>query len=176
MGKEKRTPYERPPLSKAVLIDEGEPIPTTILGEDQLAQLGIEFITVATGASPRRLHIDSSDTSELLYLRTYEEALLLRSRLKSERRVAVIGAGFIGLEVAASARKNGCSVTVIEVGHRILMRGVPEAITDIVEARHRAAGVVFKLGIGIERILRNQEKYTIELADALFSLIGGLPN
>lgn len=193
IGKEAAAPYERPPLSKSILTDEQEPTQATILDADRLAELGIQFINnrsvvqidrnahfvelndglkiryerllLATGASPRKLHINGVSMDGLLYLRTFADAIELRSRLKPGKRLVVIGAGFIGLEVAASARTIGCSVTVIEVGPRILMRGVPEEIATIVEARHRQAGVHFKTGTGIQHIVREHEEFSILLAD-----------
>lgn len=193
IGSEARPPYERPPLSKSALTDEGEPAPATIHSDEKLAQLDIKLIAgvraeridrqshtvhlsdgseaayerllLTLGAQPRRLPFAPADTGELLYLRTFEDALALRSRLRPGSRVVVIGAGFIGLEVAASARTIGCDVTVVEVGPRILMRGVPIEVAGAVEQRHRQAGVAFKLGTGIERISKRQDGHEIALAD-----------
>ncbi|NOU71245.1 ferredoxin reductase [Paenibacillus sp. LMG 31458] len=210
IGKEKLAPYERPPLSKSSLVGEDEPTPMTILDEAKQSQYSIQLITdssivkidreehvtelsngqqvkyerllLATGASPRRLIKEGSDTTDLLYLRTFADSLVLRTRFQSGKHIAVIGAGFIGLEVAASARERGCSVTVIEVGPRILMRGVPEEIANIVEARHRKAGVEFKLGVGIERIEKTRNGHSITLvdgtvihSDAVIVGIGAIP-
>jgi 3-phenylpropionate/trans-cinnamate dioxygenase ferredoxin reductase component len=193
IGKGKQTPYELPPLSKNVLVTEDEPSPTYILDDEKLSkldiqllsdsaavkldrekcsvfledgrQVGYERLLLATGASPRKLALEGSDLSGALYLRSFSDALAIRSRLHPGNRVVVIGGGFIGLEVAASARQRGCGVTLLEVGPRILMRGVPEAIANIVEARHRAAGVVFKLGVGIERVDSSNNEHRIALAD-----------
>jgi 3-phenylpropionate/trans-cinnamate dioxygenase ferredoxin reductase subunit len=141
IGKERLAPYERPPLSKSSLVSEDEPTPMTILDEAKQSQYTIQLITnssvvkidrdqhvtelsngqivryerllLATGASPRRLNMEGSDTTDFLYLRTFADSLVLRSRFQSGKHIVVIGAGFIGLEVAASAREKGCSVTVI---------------------------------------------------------------
>lgn len=193
IGEEKRAPYELPPLSKGILLAETEPSPVFILDIEKLSQheirflsgstttqidraghtvkladgqqVGYERLLLATGARPRKLSLEGSDCSSLLYLRSFSDALSLRGRLCPGKHVAVIGGGFIGLEVAASAIKRGCSVTLIEVGPRILMRGVPKEIADIVEARHREAGVVFKIGVAIERIEGTDQGNTIALAD-----------
>ncbi|MBP1964903.1 NAD(P)/FAD-dependent oxidoreductase [Paenibacillus aceris] len=193
IGKERLAPYERPPLSKSSLVDEEEPTPKTILDEAKQSQFNIQLITdstvvkidrdqhvtelsngqqlryerllLATGAYPRRLKMEGSDNTDFLYLRTFADSLVLRSRFQSGKHIAVIGAGFIGLEVAASAREKGCSVTVIEVGPRILMRGVPEEIANIVEVRHRKAGVEFKLGVGIGHIDKTEDGHSITLVD-----------
>lgn len=193
IGEEKRAPYELPPLSKGILLAETEPSPVFILNNEKLLeydirflsgstttkidraghtinladgqQIGYERLLLATGARPRKLSLEGSDCSNLLYLRTFADALSLRERLCPGKHIAVIGGGFIGLEVAASAIKRGCSVTLIEVGPRILMRGVPKEIADIVETRHREAGVVFKIGVAIERIEGTGHGNTIALAD-----------
>lgn len=194
IGKENRTPYERPPLSKSVMTSESDPSPTSILDTEKLAQLNIQYLSeshvvqidrpnhvvhlengeqipykrllLATGASPRKLVMEGSDTSKAYYLRTFSDALAIRSQLQEGKHIAIIGGGFIGLEIAASARTRGCSVTLIEVAPRILMRGVPEEIANLVEARHRDAGVAFKLGIGITSIDNtSDDKQCITLAD-----------
>ncbi|OMF26767.1 ferredoxin reductase [Paenibacillus sp. FSL H8-0548] len=150
--------------------------------------INYERLLLATGAQPRRLSIPLSgsqsrfDTSSVLYLRSFGDALSLRRRLEPGKRVVIIGGGFIGLEVAASARECGCEVTVIEAGPRILMRGVPEAIAAIVDARHRSAGVQFKLGVGIAGISSSGGESIITLingetlaCDALIAGIGAIP-
>jgi 3-phenylpropionate/trans-cinnamate dioxygenase ferredoxin reductase subunit len=193
IGEEQWAPYERPPLSKRQLFSNDEPSPIVILDNEMLAQHDIRFLSgsavaridrpnhtvvladnrqiryerllLATGARPRKLSLNGSEVSNIHYLRTFSDALALREGLRPGKRVAVIGGGFIGLEVAASAFERGCSVTLIEVGQRILMRGVPEQLARIVEARHRTAGVEFKLGTGIESVNRSGEVSTIILAD-----------
>jgi 3-phenylpropionate/trans-cinnamate dioxygenase ferredoxin reductase subunit len=178
IGAEDRPPYERPPLSKAVLLAEAEPAPATVLDRDRAAALGIELILgaevtaidraarsitlaggralrysrllLATGARPRRLAVPGHEHA--LYLRRFEDALALRPRLRPGARIVVIGGGFIGLELAVAATARGCAVTVIEALPRILMRGVPAELAAVIADRHRAAGVVLRTGIGVERI------------------------
>ena len=101
----------------------------------------------------------------MLYLRTFADALIMRERLRPGAHLAVIGGGFIGLEIAASAIGRGCRVTLIEMAPRILMRGVPAAVAERVRASHEAAGVSFKVGIGIERIERGDDADGILLSD-----------
>jgi 3-phenylpropionate/trans-cinnamate dioxygenase ferredoxin reductase component len=174
IGAEPHSPYERPPLSKAAITAEDEPSPKTIAADDRLAAASITLTTanraininrlektvlladggavpydkllLATGAIPRRL---PKAPPSVAYLRTYEDALHIRSRLSAECRVAIIGAGFIGLELAASARKRGAKVRVIEAQPRILMRGVPEEIATAVATRHACEGVEISCGSGI---------------------------
>ncbi|MED4601401.1 FAD-dependent oxidoreductase [Paenibacillus validus] len=193
IGEEKHAPYERPPLSKNLLLGEDEPSPIFILNDEKLLQHDITFLSgcmaveidrnnraviledgrqlpydrllLATGARPRKYALEGSENADVLYLRTFSDALSLRSRLQPGTHVAVIGGGFIGLEAAASAVERGCTVSLIELGPRILTRGVPKEIADIVEARHRAAGVDFKLGVTIDSIANNGGRQAIVLAD-----------
>ena len=176
IGDEPHLPYERPPLSKDAIFAEEAPIPRTIATPERLAAASIEIIRqpavdidrrtrtvslaggasipyekllLATGAAPRRwpqvpVGVD--------YLRTFEDALSIRSRLRAGCRVVIIGGGFIGLELAASAIRRGATVTLIEAQSRIMMRGVPQAIAASVAARHTIAGVDLRCGQGIAGI------------------------
>ena len=96
-------------------------------------------LLIATGAKPRRLSIPGAERAMLL--RDFPDTLALRRVFTAGARIAVVGGGFIGLELASSAAKLGCQVAVIEAQPRILLRGVPEEIAAIVAARHLEAGV-----------------------------------
>ena len=178
VSEETLLPYDRPPLSKAMLTDEQEPQPVYLLDESMIASLNAVFVRgsrataidrkakalvledgraipydkllIATGAKPRRLSIEGG---ELAYtLRDFADGDHLRSRLRASSSAAIIGGGFIGLEVAASARKLGCSVTLIEAQPRILMRGVPEEIAKVVHQRHVEAGVTMQVGTALKAV------------------------
>ena len=171
-------PYDRPPLSKAMLVEEQEPQPVYLLDEGMIASLGASLIRgsratgidrqkkavvladgraisydkllIATGAKPRRLSIEGG---ELAYtLRDFADGDHLRSRLRQSASAAIIGGGFIGLEVASSARKLGLAVTLIEAQPRILMRGVPEEIAKVVHQRHVEAGVTMEIGTALKAV------------------------
>lgn len=172
LGAEPHPPYERPPLSKDALA--GEAAPRPIVGSDGLAAAGIDFrpgasaaaidrarrvvtlgdggeipyrrLLVATGARPRTLALPGSDGARVAVLRTLDDAERIRAALGPGRRLAVIGGGFIGLEIAAAARRRGAAAVVIEALPRLLTRGVPEAVAAVLEARHRAEGVAFRFG------------------------------
>ena len=178
VGEEALLPYDRPPLSKALITGETEPQPTYLLDASMLASLKATVIRglrataidraqhllhlaggvtlpydkllIATGSKSRRLGLPGGGRA--LTLRDYGDGEVLRQRLRDSASVAIIGGGFIGLELAASARKLGCTVTVIEAQPRILMRGVPEEIAHAVHARHQAAGVTMRLGTGLAAI------------------------
>ena len=192
IGSEKWLPYERPPLSKSILLQSDEPVSPPIVAVEQLQaarinwqpetrvlSLGLASQTVltdrhevlhydklllATGASPRALPIDG-ETDRFLTLRTFEDALMIRKALASHARVAVIGGGFIGLEVAASARQLGCDVVIIEAQERILKRGVPEIIANRIRDLHLANGAKVVCGIGIASLRGDTHGATITLAD-----------
>lgn len=185
IGEEATAPYERPPLSKAVMTASEDPLATVIATHDRLLEAGIEFrhdcrvtgidrdgrraildrderqaildrggsvpyakLLLATGSRPRRLDIEGS--ANALYLRTFADAVALRARLPRGAHLVVVGGGFIGLEVAASAVARGCRVTLLEAGPRILMRGVPVELAARVAELHRDAGVELRVGVRIE--------------------------
>ena len=179
IGAETHPPYERPPLSKDAIVAE-VPEPKGIAGGDGLAAASIDFragstaaavdrerrvvtledgtelpyerLLLATGARPRLLPLPGADGPNAVVLRTLDDAARIRAALGPGRRLAVIGGGFIGLELAASARKLGTDVTVIEALPRLLTRGVPVEIAEVLEARHRAEGVAFAFNAGIAAI------------------------
>ena len=178
VSEETLLPYDRPPLSKAMLVDENEPQPVLLLDEGMIVSLNAIFVRgakavgldrkakalvledgraisydkllIATGAKPRRLSIEGG---ELAYtLRDFADGDHLRSRLRRSKSAAIIGGGFIGLEVASSARKLGLDVTLVEAQPRILMRGVPEEIAKVVHARHVEAGVTMQVGTALKAV------------------------
>ena len=170
VGDEPHHPYERPPLSKDVLSLADAPPPKWVStpeifaekrhrlhhrqerggdrprGQDRRAsptacRCPMTSCCWRPARVPRRLALAEQAGERIAYLRTFGDALAIRDHLKPGRRVAIVGGGFIGLELAASARKRGAEVTIIEAQPRILMRGVPEEIAGIVAARHLAEGV-----------------------------------
>ncbi|WP_442583677.1 NAD(P)/FAD-dependent oxidoreductase [Mesorhizobium sp. ASY16-5R] len=191
IGAEPHLPYERPPLSKDTMADDAEPMPRHVASLERLSEAGIthlgstevraidrqakrvhlggtsldyDKLLLTTGSSPRRLPLAES-SRRCVYLRTFDDALAIRTHLRAGIRVLVVGGGFIGLELAASARKSGCPVTVVEAQPRILMRGVPAEIAAILHAAHAAAGVHFFCGKGITAIEDVVAGVRIQLAD-----------
>jgi len=205
IGAEIHPPYERPPLSKAALLAEAEPAAATVLDRGRAAALGIDLVLgaevtainrpartvtladgrslpyarllLATGARPRRLAVPGHERA--LYLRRFDDALALRPWLRPGVRLAIIGGGFIGLELAAAATARGCAVTVIEALPRILMRGVPAELAVVIADRHRAAGVDLRTGVGVERIAPDGAVVLADggrvAADAVIAGIGAVP-
>jgi 3-phenylpropionate/trans-cinnamate dioxygenase ferredoxin reductase component len=118
----------------------------------------------------------------VLYLRTFTDALAMRARLAPGIRLVIIGGGFIGLEIAASALERGCSVTVVEMAPRILGRAVPAEVAAVVAEAHAAAGIRLIVGIGITAIERSGAETVVVLADgarlacdAVIAGIGAVP-
>jgi 3-phenylpropionate/trans-cinnamate dioxygenase ferredoxin reductase subunit len=171
---EAHLPYQRPPLSKAYLKGEGRPDSLMFRPDkfyrDQTIELirdravsidraarrlllasgsSLEFghLVLATGARNRLLDLPNANLPDVRYLRTFDESEALRQRLASSRHVVVIGAGFIGLEFAATARGKGIEVDVIELGARVMARAVTAEISDYFQQRHTAAGIRIHLGV-----------------------------
>jgi 3-phenylpropionate/trans-cinnamate dioxygenase ferredoxin reductase component len=171
---EAHLPYQRPPLSKAYLKGEGRPDslmfrPDKFYRDQNIelmadravsidrgarrlllasgASLDYGHLMLATGARNRLLDIPNANLKDVLYLRTLDESEALRQRITSGQRVVVIGAGFIGLEFAATARAKGLEVDVAELGARVMARAVTAEISQFFQDRHTAAGMRIHLGV-----------------------------
>jgi 3-phenylpropionate/trans-cinnamate dioxygenase ferredoxin reductase subunit len=178
IGEEPWRPYERPPLSKAVLTDDPEPAIAYFHTLDRYTEQGIELLLgseaaevdcaahrirlrdgrslaydrllLTVGGKARHLPIQGG--AKALYLRTIEDARAIRVRLAMASRVVCIGAGVIGLEIASSARARGAEVTVLEALPRAMGRSVSPEGAQFVEALHRNAGVALHFGIIVDAI------------------------
>ena len=173
VGEEREPPYQRPPLSKQLLRHEIERDAVTLrapefyasnsidlrLGERvsgldlrsrqiELAEgstIAYDKMLVATGASPRHLAVPGEDLAGVRYLRTLDDALLLTDALQHSPAVLVVGGGFIGCEVAASARQMGCAVTI--VGPTLPMEhALGTEVGSLYAGYHRDRGVKLKIG------------------------------
>jgi 3-phenylpropionate/trans-cinnamate dioxygenase ferredoxin reductase subunit len=171
---ERHLPYQRPPLSKAYLKGGGggdslmfrpqkfyrdqniELIDGRAVAIDRAARklllasgtsLEYAHLVLATGARNRLIDIPNANLEAVRYLRTLDESEALRQRLVSGQRVVVIGAGFIGLEFAATACAKSLEVDVLELAPRVMARAVTAEISEFFQARHRAAGIRIHLGV-----------------------------
>jgi NADPH-dependent 2,4-dienoyl-CoA reductase/sulfur reductase-like enzyme len=179
VGAEDRMPYDRPPLSKKLLAGEWEPDRIALRKPDDFASLNLDLrlgvaataldtaartlaladgstlafdgLIIATGGAVRRLP-GQPDLTGVHELRTLDDALALREALDATPRVVVIGAGFIGLEVAATARQRGCEVTVLEGASAPLMRGLGAEMGALVARVHERNGVAIHCGVQVAAI------------------------
>ncbi len=203
IGEEQHLPYDRPPLSKSTITQEEPPAPVWLLDEGIAASLKLDTrlntkatridrfaktvetdrgsfaydkLLLATGAKPRKLNLPGGEHA--LLLRNFEDAAELRTRFQPGKKIVIIGGGFIGLELASSANKLGCDVTLIEAQPRILMRGVPESIAKIVHDRHIAAGVTMRIGTALKALRKDSVTLaddSIIPADTIIAGIGAAP-
>jgi NADPH-dependent 2,4-dienoyl-CoA reductase/sulfur reductase-like enzyme len=190
IGAELHPPYSRPPLSKEVL--RGAPLTDAQLRSDaELAELGLDVrlgvsaaallvddravvlsngtsvtvddVVIATGAAPRSL--PGVALAGVHTLRTVDDCDAIRAALVPGARLVVIGAGFIGLEVAASARALGCHVTVVDVLPVPLDRVLDASLGAAVQALHEANGVQFRLGMGVASLSGSPRVSGVVLGD-----------
>ncbi len=108
-----------------------------------------DALLLATGSRVRRLDVPGADLDGVRYLRTMPDATDLLGRLHAGAQVVVVGAGWIGLEVAAAARSHGCAVTVVEAAHLPLHRVLGDEVATVYRDVHLAHGVDFRFGLGI---------------------------
>jgi NADPH-dependent 2,4-dienoyl-CoA reductase/sulfur reductase-like enzyme len=193
IGDESHPPYERPPLSKGLLQGTVELAGCSLCDHAQLAELEIEHLAgnpvknldpqqhrlqladgswlqyarllLATGGRARRLPSVPEHLANVLYLRTHDEALALRASLQSGTRLVIIGGGFIGLEVAATARALGCTVTLLEAGPRLAGRVLPERLSSVLLELHRSQGVDVRLNVAIETVQGTTRAEAVQLVD-----------
>lgn len=202
VGDEPHAPYDRPPLSKQVLTGEWEPERTALHLDEGLGidlRLGVaaarvrpgevtladgsvlrgDAVVVATGLSARRL---PGQPGGVHTLRTLDDAVALRATLRTARSLLVVGGGFIGAEVASSARTLGLDVTVLEALPAPSARALGNEVGALCGRLLTAAGVDLRVGVGPVRILDTGSGVAVELAggsrvaaDAAVVGIGGAP-
>ncbi|MEI7618891.1 MAG: FAD-dependent oxidoreductase [Actinomycetota bacterium] len=193
VGAESHTPYDRPPLSKKVLSGEWEPDRIALVRPEELEKLHLQLrlgvaatalsiadktvalrdnsvlsydaVVLATGAATRRLP-NQLEHESIFELRTLDDALALRSRIDAGNiRVTVIGAGFIGLEVAATARLLGNEVVVLEGAPAPLVRGLGAEMGLAVTQLHTDNGVSVRCGVQVQGIEHNGTELVVRLGD-----------
>lgn len=194
LGDEPHAPYERPPLSKAVLGGHAPADSTELFSAERLAALNVAF---QPGVAATRLRladkqVDTSDGASIAYdklilcmggrpvvpplpgidhagvyvLRTRDDALRLRAQLGPDKHVLIVGGGWIGLEVAATARQAGTQVTVLEQAQRLCARSVLPSVSAYLAAMHATAGVNLMLGASLLAVHAQADGRPVaELAD-----------
>jgi 3-phenylpropionate/trans-cinnamate dioxygenase ferredoxin reductase subunit len=210
-GEEAWLPYQRPPLSKKFLagelpaerlsfkppgfyespdidvrldtrieaVDRDRQFVTTAADE----RIAYDTLVLATGSRVRQIRVPGSDMAGLHYLRNIDDASCIRKDLASARNVVVIGAGYIGLEVAAVVRQLGYDVCVVEMADRVMNRVVSPVVSGFFQAEHAARGVHLMLSTGLVAIegdkrvnaVRTDGGHSIP-ADLVIAGIGIVPN
>lgn len=180
VGAEKHLPYQRPPLSKGVLTGRQTAKDTAIRTAEYYSQREIDVLSgrrvmsligseraveldggerveadkvlLCTGGVPRELPVTGAGLDGVSCLRTIEDAAYLADRLCPGASVVIVGAGFIGSEVAASAATNGCRVTLLEIGEVPMERAIGRTVGSAFAAQHRDHGVDLRTSTGVDRI------------------------
>ncbi|QTI69332.1 NAD(P)/FAD-dependent oxidoreductase [Gordonia polyisoprenivorans] len=211
IGAEDHLPYERPPLSKEFLAGTKQPAEFTVHDADWYRDNNIDLrpgttvervdidakqvvlpdgstvaydkLVLATGSSSRHLNLPGEDTAHVHHLRTLDEATALGDDIGPGRRLAIIGGGWIGLEVAASARQRGAEVTVAEVGELPLLSVMGREVAQVFADLHREHGIDLRTGVQVQEILETEgfatgirlgDGTTVD-ADAVLVAAGAVP-
>jgi len=193
IGAEHHPPYDRPPLSKAILLGEVEPPSTALWSEDDYVQAEIDVvlgtrvtridaagralefengrgatvdrILLCTGSSPRRPPVPGLDLPGVHTVRTLEDAVSVRDALLPGTEVIVIGFGFIGAEVAAAAAARGCKVTLVETAALPMQRVLGPDAARLYCALHERHGVTVRLNTGVAEVRGAGRCSTVVLTD-----------
>jgi len=212
-GDERHAPYHRPPLSKGLLLGEISQDQLTIRQQSAFDKkqitlktncaviaihrhektvslasgenISYDYLIIATGALPRSLPFDTTKVKGLQSLRTLEDTLAIQASLQATQHLVVIGGGFIGLEMAAVARKLGKQVTVVEYADRLMARVVSPEISAFYKTQHEQHGCQILLNNKVTDLKSNPQErvngvtlHTGETlpADMVVLGIGVLPN
>lgn len=212
VGAEPLLPYQRPPLSKSYLKGElteqqlpfrpqalfdklgvglrlGEQVASVDARERSVILNGgdvlpYEHLVLATGARPRSLGLAGADPERVCVLRSLQDADKLRPKLTQGSRLVVVGAGYIGLEVASVAARMGVRVTVLETAERVLERVAGADVAAFITDKHRAAGVEIVTGVMVTEIRNNSADLPMDVvssdgrswaADVVIEAVGVIP-
>jgi NADPH-dependent 2,4-dienoyl-CoA reductase/sulfur reductase-like enzyme len=211
IGDESHPPYERPALSKGFLSEARPEQIAWVRPADWYAESGItllrgrtavridrtdgavelddrsrtpfERLILSTGTRARPLVVEGADHPRLSYLRTIEDSRRLQQHVATGARIVVIGAGFIGMEVASTASSRGCAVTVLELADLPMARGIPPLLGSFYADLHRQRGVDLRTSTRVSRITDENGRACVHTengdafaADALLVGIGVIPN
>ncbi|ROZ79824.1 NAD(P)/FAD-dependent oxidoreductase [Ramlibacter sp. WS9] len=189
-------PYERPPMSKSWINGAGGPTELALRGHDAFVDANIELmlgcevsgidrdrkvvetsngsleysaLVLALGSSPRKLQLSGASLGGMHHLHTLEQASALRDDLASATSVGIIGAGFIGLEIASSVAKRGIPVTVVETAGRPMPRTASEFTSAYMRARHEDAGTEFRFNASVQEIVGQSGRVSrVNLSDGAY--------
>jgi 3-phenylpropionate/trans-cinnamate dioxygenase ferredoxin reductase subunit len=212
VGQEAERPYERPPLSKGFLLGKAAKSSIYVHEDSWYPAHGVDLLLcntvtaidrtdrrveladgsairydrllLTTGASPRTLDVPGNDLGGVRYLRTAGDSERLGAALAAAGRVIIVGAGWIGLEVAAAAREQGCEVTVVEPESGALLRSIGPELGAVFADLHRAHGVTFRCGESVTELRGSGGRIAAAItssgaelpADLVVAGIGAVPN
>jgi 3-phenylpropionate/trans-cinnamate dioxygenase ferredoxin reductase subunit len=212
IGDEAERPYERPPLSKDYLLGKAERVTIYVHPASWYADNGVELrlgvpvtsidraahevaladgsrigyarLLLATGSSPRRLTVPGGDADGVLSLRRVGDSDQIKATFQTASRIAIIGAGWIGLECAAAARAAGVEVTALEAAELPLLRVLGPEVARVFAGLHRENGVDLRCGVQVSEITTAGGRATgVRLADgshveadAVIAGVGITPN
>ena len=191
IGEETHKPYNRPPLSKDVLADGVNH--EAVAFEERAATADVNWVlgtravsvdtehstvtdssdiihpysalVIATGLRPKRLSLANGDLSGRFALRTLDDAIALREELKPGKDVVIVGGGFIGCEVAATASKLGCDVTVVHNASHPMLRPLGTELARQMQLRHEAEGVRFLLNRSVVGLVGENRIQEVQIDD-----------
>jgi NADPH-dependent 2,4-dienoyl-CoA reductase/sulfur reductase-like enzyme len=188
LGLEPHLPYNRPPLSKQVLLEDWDLDRTTLRTREEIqlldvtflastpatgldvkkrivttatGEFGFDVLVIATGSSARKLPLNK----DVPTLRTIDDALAIRSRLKAAKRVAIFGAGVLGSELASAARKFGAEVSIVGRGHKISFGAVRDKLSKPLETLHESHGIELLLGREVKEVTNVANGFRIEFSE-----------
>ena len=211
IGEETHLPYQRPPLSKEFLLEEyktervvlkklefyennnidlilGEPAESIHVNKREInfhdgRKINYDKLILATGSRVRKLEVPGSDKAGIYYLRDLNDAKALKQRLKRSKKMVVVGAGYIGLEVASVAANLGIEVSIIEMANRVMNRTVDPIISSYYHKLHENHGVKIYLANGLKEFQGKNSVDKVLCSDGLeleanFVVVGAgvLPN
>lgn len=209
IGAEKHLPYNRPPLSKALLAEDkeldsvafkinteelkadfilGDPAKSVDIQNNEVVlssnkKLSYNFLVAATGLRSRKMDFQNLVESGRFSLRTYDDAKRIRSAVAPGKHVVILGAGFIGLELAATLKKLGCSVDVVAMEATPLAPIIGELFGKEIQIRHEAKGVRFHMNNSVKDLIGESFVTGVILGDGkslecdiFIEAVGSLPN
>ena len=209
IGAEKHLPYNRPPLSKALLAEDkeldsvafkinteelkadfilGDPAQSVDIQKNEVVlssnkKLSYNFLVAATGLRSRKMDFQNLVESGRFSLRTYDDAKRIRSAVAPGKHVVILGAGFIGLELAATLKKLGCSVDVVAMETTPLAPIIGELFGNEIQIRHEAKGVRFHMNNSVKDLIGESFVTGVILGDGkslecdiFIEAVGSLPN
>ena len=208
-GEENYLPYERPPLSKDFLINKKKEDEILFFNKQFFEDKKISFVNkkitkvdfknniltsynddflydkllITTGSTNRKLEVNSQIDNDIYYLRNLDEAVKIKDKALRVNKIAIIGGGFIGLEIASSLNQLNKEVSVIEISNQIMGRIIPAPIANLVKAEHEKYGNKIYVDSKINNIQKTHEGFKIILeneniieAEIIIAGIGSMPS